>query len=154
MGLLTKELTVVFCISFRIVLSFPFPIFKKYFWTWNMFLVFYECLKGRPYCCAYFFKGEWRNYSFFFSGLSSRECCDSMFTEKLKVSMYYLVFCSEEMCAICKAGNVWRKGDSAVSWGLRSKLICLHSDNVTQPSNWIVPESFINAELRMGEGEF
>ena len=71
----------------------------------------------------------------FFFGLSSRECCDSVFTEKLKVSMYYLVFCSEEMCAICKAGNVWRKGDSAVSWGLRSKLICLHSDNLTQPSN-------------------
>lgn len=100
-----------------------------------MFLVFYECLKGCPYCCAYFFKGEWRNYFFF--GLSSRECCDSVFTEKLKVSMYYLVFCSEEMCAICKAGNVWRKGDSAVSWGLRSKLICLHSDNLTQPSNWL-----------------
>lgn len=60
-----------------------------------------------------------------------------MFTEKLKVSMYYLVFCSEEVCAICKAGNVWRKGDSAVSWGLRLKLICLHSDNLTQPSNWL-----------------
>lgn len=58
-----------------------------------------------------------------------------MFTEKLKISMYYLVFYSEEICSICKTGNVWEKGNSAACWVLRSKLICLHSDNLTQPSN-------------------
>ena len=71
---------------------------------------------------------------FLFSfGLSTRECCDSILCSQksLKVSMYYLVFCSEEVCAICKAGSVWRKGNSAVRWGLRYKLICLHSDNLT-----------------------
>lgn len=46
--------------------------------------------------------------------LLTRILSDSYFHRKaIKVSVYYLVFCSEETCSICKTGRVWGKGSSA-----------------------------------------
>lgn len=116
-------------------ISFSFPVFKKnkvldvkryfsLFFLWE----FWGCL----YCFC-LFRAMWRNW-YGFCLLTEEICGSILFSQNSWkfLCILYILFWGN----ICKTGDAWEEGSSVACCVLRPKLICFHSDNLTQPSDW------------------